>query len=106
MTHSREPWEVQDGFIVGFEDDSRYEIARVLPISYGTASDADVERGRGETKANGILLAAAPELLATWRDYIDIFNVEHEIEDCPMDDTCECPLVARINAAINKAEGR
>jgi hypothetical protein len=52
------------------------------------------------------------ELLAALKALVDWQGVEHQAtagpdgdaEDCPGDDTCECPIVAQVNAAIRKAE--
>src|SRR5688572_22997275 len=68
----------------------------------------------GEARANARLIAAAPDLLAALKELVDWQGVEHQAaagpdgdaEDCPGDDTCRCPIVAQVNAAIAKAEGR
>lgn len=49
--------------------------------------------------------AANPDLLEALKALVDWQGVDH-IGDCPGDDTCECPIVAQVNAAITKAEGR
>jgi len=103
--HTPEPWTVRRIDYSKGEDVSFEIIAPSGFVAQTIMRDRASERERIEQdEANAALISAAPELLATWRDYIDQWNVRHEIENCPEDDTCECPLVARINAAIRKAE--
>lgn len=60
-----------------------------------------------EAIANARLFAAAADLLAALCAVVDWQGIDHEDDKgCPEDDTCKCPLVARVNAAINKAEGK
>jgi hypothetical protein len=68
--------------------------------------------GGGQADAN--LIAAAPDLLEALKALVDWQGVEHQAtagpdgaaEDCPGDDTCRCPIVVQVNAAIARAEGR
>lgn len=51
---------------------------------------------------------AHDDLLEALRDLIEWQAVEHE-DGCPEDDTCSCaaaPIIAKVNAAIAKAEGK
>ena len=38
------------------------------------------------------------EAHAALRDYFVDWGGEHELEGCPMDDTCACPMLLRVNA--------
>ena len=65
-------------------------------------------------EANARLIAAAPDLLEALKALVDWQGIEHQsvsgpdgdTEDCPEDDTCVCPIVMQIEAAIAKAEGK
>ena len=78
-----------------------------------------VNGGRGdEALANAQFIVRAcnahEDLLAALKALVDWQGVEHQAaagpdgdaEDCPEDDTCRCPIVAQVNAAIAKAERR
>jgi hypothetical protein len=51
---------------------------------------------------NARLLAALLRLYNATTDYF-LHGAEHETEDCPEDDTCECPLVNAVNEAFAAA---
>lgn len=48
------------------------------------------------------------ELLAVLLDVIERQGIDHDPtedgDECPADDTCTCPFVVRVNAAIRAAE--
>lgn len=59
------------------------------------------------------LLAAYEEERKAWQVYLDFHGVEHSNEDCPEDDTCDCPenvplhmAWRRMNAELTLAERR
>lgn len=45
-------------------------------------------------------VALADRLVETLIAVVDEQGIDHVDEDCPQDDTCDCPLVARVNAAL------
>ena len=45
--------------------------------------------------------AIIQELRLLVADLWDAFG-DHEEAECPQDDTCECPLVARVNEALKR----
>jgi hypothetical protein len=55
--------------------------------------------GRAEREADA-LRALARQLGEAFLEVISWQGVEHSDDECPEDDTCECPLVARVNTVL------
>ena len=83
-------------------------------VSANWIAECNLQEGPEENLANARLISAAPDLLAALKALVDWQGVEHQAaagpdgdaEDCPGDDTCRCPIVAQVNAAIAKADGK
>lgn len=63
------------------------------------ARDAAIRADKAEAEADAAALRVA------WLNYIEEYGIDH-FSGCPEDDTCKCPLVAQINAAVSATAGR
>jgi hypothetical protein len=82
-------------------EQSDLEAARVLAAQHreeGQRLSAEVARLREE---RDLIAGALREMRATLIAVIDWQGIDHEDEACPEDDTCACPLIARVNAACD-----
>ena len=114
--HTPGPWEVlpeSDSHEGPLNIVSEYE-EKGGRASANWIAECDLQSDEAQNRANARLIAAAPDLLDALKALVDWQGVEHEAvpvpdsgaEDCPGDDTCRCAIVAQVNAAIAKAEGR
>jgi hypothetical protein len=110
--HTPGPWHVEHGTPSGRRLVADLVEGGLRLTHYRIVHDG-AQEGGGEADAN--LIAAAPDLLAALKALVDWQGVDHEatsgpfdddVEECPGDDTCRCQIVALVNAAIAKAEGR
>lgn len=103
MAYTPGPWSVLN------VRDSDSDIGRALVIidtktGGGIAQVSRHSRRLGDTDGNARLLAAAPELLATLREVLDIGYIDEEVDADA--DTFAGRVKARARAAIAQAEGR
>lgn len=72
--------------------DERDVLGNLSALSIAVVEDCDAENVR--------LRAALVRLHDATSAYFEHNGAEHETEDCPEDDTCECPLVNAVNEAF------
>jgi hypothetical protein len=80
----------------------------VVAWTANTRCDDGENRITPEDRANGCLIAAAPELLEALKLAEHLIELLHEEQDCELLDPkicCDCETLAGIRAAISKAEG-
>jgi len=93
---------------------NRRGLSSVLTIRcskhYPVPQQNKTEQGGGE--CGGCIAAERDRLGALAREaheavrvYLEYWAGEHEISDCPMDDTCECPMLCRMNSALMALNG-
>jgi hypothetical protein len=106
--HTPGPWELQGIEWGGDERGEAFIFGADLGGLVGAALPWPTERDSGDfsrVRANGRLMAAAPDLLAALKDVVSMI-LSGGPSVASMSDTEVLGLGARINAAIAKAEGR
>jgi hypothetical protein len=89
MSHTPGPW--------SFDGDYVESLALLKPLSVATLADCG-----HSTEGNGILIAAAPELLAALHQVLDVLILRMDWQSITgLEDAVEL-----ATEAINKAEGR
>ncbi len=91
---SPSPWlaEVKGyGWIIKYSTANRAERSRLATVHHSL--------GQGHSRANALLIAAAPEMLEALRAARELFDLRCTVED-------GAPVRVKIESSIAKAEGR
>ena len=55
------------------------------------------------THAELSLVRAIERIDAASREYLAMHWWQHDVEDCPADETCQCPVASELSAALSDA---
>jgi hypothetical protein len=88
----------------GYPIEEELFFARARPFVERTWKAPEPVMSVEEESPEQTLESALLEFYEACKAYFEVHGAEHEVSDCPEDDTCECLLIGKVNAAFAAVE--